>query len=377
MRHILIITSGIYYDPNYIQVIEKYKCMSKYYSGMVFFTIDDRNNAYKKHFNFEFHGLYLVKCLKDNSFFRNIFYLSFVFMKTIYYHFFKKKFDIILVQDAFKTGVLAFILKYILNAKLIIEIIGNHNKSFELNSGFFRLNNKIKYLFSKNITPFILKHSDGIKLLYKGQIDVYSNIDINNKAFIFHEFVPISLFNKNINDLKYVLFIGGPWFLKGVDILISAFKIFTKKHPEYSLKIFGFSDERKFFEEQIDGFDNIELHGPIRYEQVISMMSNCSIFILPSRTEAMGCVMIEAMAAKKPVIASNVDGIPSYLKNGYNGLLFQSENVIDLSDKMTYLAENNNYALKLAENSYNYVHKLISEENYMKEFNIMVETVLK
>lgn len=351
--------------------------MSKYYSGMVFFTVDDRNKIYNKHYNFEFHGLYLAKFLKNNSFFRNIFYLSFVFVKSIYFHFFTKKFDVILVQDAFKIGVLALILKHLLGVKLIIEIIGNLNKSFELDSGNFKLNKKIKYLISKYITPYVLNSADGIKLLYKGQISIYSNDNINSKIFIFHEFVPISLFNKDINDLKYILFIGGPWFLKGVDILISAFKIFTKKHPEYSLKIFGFSDERKFFEEQVDGFDNIELHGPILYEQVISMMSNCSIFILPSRTEAMGCVMVEAMAAKKPVIASNVDGIPSYLKNGYNGLLFQSENVIDLSDKMTYLAENNNYALKLAENSYNYVHKSISEANYMKEFNIMVETVLK
>jgi glycosyltransferase involved in cell wall biosynthesis len=377
MRNVLIITSGIYYDPNYIQVIEKYKCMSKYYSGIVFFTVDNRNKIYNKHFNFEFHGLYLVKFLKNNSFFRNIFYLGFVFVKSMYFHFFKKKFDIILVQDAFKIGVLALILKHLLGVKLIIEIIGNLNKSFELDSGNFKLNKKIKHLISKYITPCVLNNADGIKLLYKEQISAYSNDNIKSKIFIFHEFVPISLFNKDIGDLKYILFVGGPWFLKGVDILISAFKIFTKKHPEYSLKIFGFSDERKFFEEQISGFDNIELHGPILYEQVISMMSNCSIFILPSRTEAMGCVMIEAMASKKPVIASNVDGIPNYLKDGYNGLLFKSEDAIDLADKMIYLADNNNYANKLAENSYKYVHKSISEENYMINFNVMVEFVFK
>ena len=172
------------------------------------------------------------------------------------------------------------------------------------------------------------------------------------------------------------MFIGGPWYLKGVDVLINAFKIFSRVHPEYALKIYGFSDNKHYFEKQINGFNNIELHGPILYKQVISMMSKCSIFVLPSRTEAMGCVMIEAMASKKPVIASNIDGIPSYLIDGYNGLLFQSEDIHGLANKMIYLADNKDYALKLSENAYDYVHNSISESKYMDEFNRMIINIL-
>ncbi len=51
----------------------------------------------------------------------------------------------------------------------------------------------------------------------------------------------------------------------------------------------------------------------------------------------MGRVLVEAMAAGKPVIGSNVDGIPNVIKNGVNGFLFENEDVNDLAQKLEKL----------------------------------------
>ena len=58
-------------------------------------------------------------------------------------------------------------------------------------------------------------------------------------------------------------------------------------------------------------------------------MARCRVFVLPSRTEAMGRVLIEAMAMGKTCIASAVDGIPHYVRDEDTGLLFRSGDAAD------------------------------------------------
>jgi glycosyltransferase involved in cell wall biosynthesis len=142
------------------------------------------------------------------------------------------------------------------------------------------------------------------------------------------------------------------------------------------LLIVGFCPDKSPLIELIDGNDRIILKDPVWYDDVIQLIQDCSIFVLPSRTEAMGRVLLEAMAAKKPIIASNVDGIPTYIKHGYNGLLFESENVDDLAIKIKDVLNNSEYATTLAENAYAYVNLELSEEKYVEAYRDFVERVV-
>ncbi|MHA1284839.1 MAG: glycosyltransferase [Promethearchaeota archaeon] len=81
------------------------------------------------------------------------------------------------------------------------------------------------------------------------------------------------------------------------------------------------------------------------------------------------------MASKKPIIASNVDGVPNIIKDGFNGLLFESENVDDLAKKLTFLLSNKTYRDKLANNGYNYVKNYLSEERYIENYKKMVDSI--
>ena len=61
------------------------------------------------------------------------------------------------------------------------------------------------------------------------------------------------------------------------------------------------------------------------------------LFVLPSLNEGMGRVLVEAMAAGKPVVGSNVGGIPDLIKNGQNGFLFESGDINGLSNAIEKL----------------------------------------
>jgi glycosyltransferase involved in cell wall biosynthesis len=61
---------------------------------------------------------------------------------------------------------------------------------------------------------------------------------------------------------------------------------------------------------------------------------------LPSYSEGTPNVVKEAMACARPVIATNVGGIPELIEHGVNGLLFEPGDHKTLSDHITYLAEN-------------------------------------
>lgn len=72
-------------------------------------------------------------------------------------------------------------------------------------------------------------------------------------------------------------------------------------------------------------------------EDVSEVMSTFDIFVLPSLNEGMGKVLIEAMALGKPIVASNVGGIPDLVVHNHNGLLVPPANVKGLLDGINVL----------------------------------------
>ena len=90
----------------------------------------------------------------------------------------------------------------------------------------------------------------------------------------------------------------------------------------------------------------------------------------------MGRVLLEAMACRKPIIASNVGGIPEVIKNGYNGLLFKSENVDDLADKIRLVLSDKKVATMLRNNAHSYVKEKLSEECYANNYINMIKNTL-
>jgi glycosyltransferase involved in cell wall biosynthesis len=287
-------------------------------------------------------------------------------------------------NDPLLTGLISLILGKLINAKVVIEVNGNFESAFKYGStgkAELTFEEKIKDKLSKHIIRFTLKRADTVKLVSHRQLKPLMDVsDINKiKSFSFPNFVPIQYFmNESPPDKRYVLLVGFPWYLKGVDILIKAFNNITAEFPDLRLKVVGWCPSgRDFFENLTQGNPNIELCNPVPRMEVVKLMNECSLYVLASRTDASPRVLREAMASKKPIIAANIDGIPELVINNYNGILFEKENVDDLTQKMRMILYDKTFADKIAKNGFEYVQRKFSEKIYIKQYKEMIESIVK
>lgn len=139
-----------------------------------------------------------------------------------------------------------------------------------------------------------------------------------------------------------LLFVGGIEPRKGLLCLLEAVKIVLPKSGVRLRIVGGVRDPsyQRQLEEYIEknGIAHaVTFTGPEDQDALVEEYRECSIFILPSREESEGLVMLEAMACGKPVIASNIGGIPHFVEDGITGILIPYGKPAELAEKMLML----------------------------------------
>lgn len=377
---ILYLLSGLG-KPASIPFYEKYISLSKYFSGDIVFPIGKgiEHTRLKQIGNFNLHS---HRYIRENILIRTFYSFFMTVLHALIIFFKERRYQIIVSTNPLSTGLVAILISKLTRSKVIIEINGNFESAYKYDSkyGFGnRLGMTFKDKISKHIISYVIKKADAVKLVYEKQLEPLElNINGSTKIFCFANFVPIRKFiESNKIDEGYILLLGYPWYLKGVDILIKAFNKISHEFPNIKLKIFGWCPSgREYFENLTEGNPNIELNDPVYYEDVIRLMTNCTLYVLASRTDSSPRVLREAMASKKPIVAADIDGVPDLIRDGFNGLLFRKEDVEDLADKMRKFLSDHVLAERLARNGLAYVQENLSEESYVGCYKNMVDTIL-
>jgi glycosyltransferase involved in cell wall biosynthesis len=82
----------------------------------------------------------------------------------------------------------------------------------------------------------------------------------------------------------------------------------------------------------------VEFRGP--FDDLVQMIMEFDVAVVPSIwPDNSPLVVLESLSAKKPVIGANIGGIPDFVQNGLNGLLFEAGNSSDLAEKMRKITE--------------------------------------
>lgn len=126
---------------------------------------------------------------------------------------------------------------------------------------------------------------------------------------------------------------------KNVMLGIRVFEKLARRNERLSLHIFGDGSQRKALEKAVGkrGLKGITFHGFVHDADEI--YSDVDLLLVPSSTEALSLVILEAMSRGIPVVASGVGGIPEIVRDGYNGFLARPD-VGSFYEKVTMLLEN-------------------------------------
>jgi glycosyltransferase involved in cell wall biosynthesis len=157
-----------------------------------------------------------------------------------------------------------------------------------------------------------------------------------------------------ILDEKVILFVGAlddAHYFKGVEYLIKSFA--KLKYRNVKLIIVGDGNLKGDFEKlaKIEGVsDRIIFVGNIVNEDLPAYYSASDFSVLPSTIESFGLVLIESMSVAKPVIVSDLPGVRPIVENNYNGLLFKSRDIDELTLKMDYLLNNDALCKEMGRN---------------------------
>jgi glycosyltransferase involved in cell wall biosynthesis len=121
---------------------------------------------------------------------------------------------------------------------------------------------------------------------------------------------------------------------KDYPTLLNAFKKLLISHPEAALYIVGDGIKSKNLESLARELKiNSKVHFMGRTQHITEFLSLIDVFVLPSRYEGFGLVLLEAMVARKPIIASNNSSIPEVLGSSFPGL-FETGNIDELWKKI-------------------------------------------
>ena len=144
---------------------------------------------------------------------------------------------------------------------------------------------------------------------------------------------------------------------KGHRTLIEAWPLVLAAHPEAWLLVVGEGSERDSLEAQAA---SLGISGRVvftgRREDVPAVTAALDISVLPSYREAQGLSVLEAMALSRPVVASEVGGIPEMIENGVSGLLVPPNDHVALADAIVRLLSDHPYADMIAKRGHDLVH---------------------
>lgn len=218
-----------------------------------------------------------------------------------------------------------------------------------------------RFILEKIVTD-IISNSTATK-----QSLLSSGIKIESKICIIHNGVNETIFPKSPqirNDVPIIAAAGRLDSVKGFDLLILIAEKLKKTNPHFRIEIAGEGNERQKLEEMIAERDltkHVVLKGFV--ENIPHFFQSSNLFVLTSRYEGFGYVIVEAMLARKPVIAYKVSSVNDIIEDGETGFLIPTFQIEEFANKINYLLSNMPNAYEMGEKGYIRACRLFSIEH--------------
>jgi len=186
-------------------------------------------------------------------------------------------------------------------------------------------------------------------------------------------------------DPNLLLFMGWIHHRKGLKVLVKAVSLLVKKHPKIKLIALGMPASKSYEKEVKDLIIKHELENNVqliierkKLEEVSELTAKAGMIVIPEQWENMSPVLlIESMFNAKPIIASRIGGIPSFIKDKKSGLLAKYDSAEDFAKKIEFYLKNPAKARAYGLNARADALKIFNERTIYKKLIMLYESICK
>jgi glycosyltransferase involved in cell wall biosynthesis len=218
--------------------------------------------------------------------------------------------DAVLVQGVHEsTGALAARRLARSDAKLILDVQGDwHAAASEYGSRARRIAAPVANLAA----PFAVRHADAVRTVSEQTSELVRSLGVEPAA-TFPSYVDLESFAGEPKPLPAeprALFVGALERVKGVDVLLAAW-------PRSSLQVVGTGPLGGLVADSHE----VEWSPSLEQAEIAAALDESWCLVLPSRSEGLPRVVLEAISRGRAVVGTHVGGIPDVIDDGVNGLL--------------------------------------------------------
>jgi glycosyltransferase involved in cell wall biosynthesis len=184
-----------------------------------------------------------------------------------------------------------------------------------------------------------------------------------------------------LSETRVIVYAGVLTPLKGVHFLIEAFARLQAEFPAARLRLVGKPEDQTYAarcREQVRRLglsDRVQFVGAVQQTELAQQMASARVLVLPSTSEGLGRVLIEAMLCGTPVIASRVGGVPDVVEDGVNGYLIPPGDVEALVDRLRRVLSDPDIEA-MGEGARAFAENFFSETAYVEGYRRLLEAAL-
>jgi glycosyltransferase involved in cell wall biosynthesis len=225
-----------------------------------------------------------------------------------------------------------------------------------------------------------LRRSDGVRTIsaYTSGVVRRAGVEPTAEFAAFMDLEPfVDSAPAQLPERPAALFVGVLERYKAIDVLAEAWRLVAPRVPHATLHVVGGGTLRDLPERLVR-----ELPAHTRWSESLSTpevaraLDEATVLVLPSRSEGLGRVVVEAFCRGRGVVGSRVGGIPDLVEDGVSGLLVPPGDVVALADALVRVLSDRTLAERLGAAAHDAVQAwLATPEEYARRLRELVDAV--
>tara|TARA_Y100001970_G_scaffold147963_1_gene181621 strand:- start:816 stop:1949 length:1134 start_codon:yes stop_codon:yes gene_type:complete len=375
MNKVLFISPTVYSNPITKDIQKKFQSLSKVCNPTVFAFSEEK-------FNSVVEGVETIFNKKNKNRFFNYLKIIFLFFFEIPKIVKNQNIEIVCLQDPITGFFTIFSLKIRkLPVKIVVETHGDFINTIGLEKNL--LIPKFYTLIFSYLAKYSIKNADLIRSISDFTEKQALNFGYQGLFVRFPAWINIDNYlnadTKRLSTGTFkIIFVGSVTERKNPKIIIESLETIDE---DISLEIIGQTPNLKYLKElnkliaSSKHAKSITMTPFIKAEELILKYSSANLFILPSKSEGLGRVIIEAQSTACPVLVSSNTGMTDLIIENETGYIFENNNKNDLTKKIQYIIDNYESALQIGLNSKDFVKENQSVTNFEFGYKKLIDLV--